>query len=100
MNPTAGAGRTPRMIWIISSFFCDVPIVLKLNSDKYLFQFRTRIASIEPSCIITSNVFAFAPVNPNKCPTRIKCPVVDTGRYSVNPSTIPSIKAIEFFLHF
>src|SRR5436309_461773 len=37
-----------------------------------------------------STVPATAPVKPSAWPTRIRCPVEETGRNSVSPSTTPS----------
>ena len=42
----------------------------------------------------TSNTVDRGPVNPSQSPTKIICPVEDTGKYSVSPSTIPRITAI------
>ena len=47
-----------------------------------------------PNWIKISNTLARGPVKPNISPTRIICPVEDTGKYSVKPSTIPKIMAI------
>ena len=46
-----------------------------------------------------SNVFALSPSKPNKCPTNIRWPVEEMGKNSANPSTIPSIKAMNKIAH-
>ena len=46
-----------------------------------------------PNWITTSNVFAVSPSKPNRWPTIIIWPVLETGKNSVNPSTTPKIAA-------
>ena len=48
---------------------------------------------IAPSWIEISTFEAMSPVNPRACPTRIRWPVEETGRNSVNPSIIPRMTA-------
>jgi hypothetical protein len=42
-----------------------------------------------------SKVTAEAPVKPKACPTRMRWPVEETGKNSVNPSTMPSMMAVQ-----
>ena len=42
----------------------------------------------------TSNTFAFSPCKPSRLPARIRWPVLEIGRNSVRPSTMPRIAAL------
>src|SRR5512139_2725722 len=46
-----------------------------------------------PSWMTMSKDFAVSSCEPSRCPTRMRCPVEDTGRYSVSPSTMPRVAA-------
>jgi hypothetical protein len=45
------------------------------------------------SWMAISNTLARVPLKPNRSPAMIKCPVLEMGKNSVNPSTMPRIRA-------
>lgn len=51
-------------------------------------------AKMAPVWIAMSNTLAFSLVKSSSDPARIRCPVDEIGRNSVNPSTIPMIAAL------
>jgi hypothetical protein len=51
-------------------------------------------AKIDPSWITTSKTLASFEENSIKCPNRIKCPVLEMGKNSVSPSTMPRKNAL------
>ncbi|EEL57100.1 Undecaprenyl-diphosphatase [Bacillus cereus Rock4-2] len=92
-TPSTPAGIIPI---IICNKFNDGPsftFPIPTN-DHNRFQNTTTTAKIDPNWITTSKTFALSSSNPIKCPVKIICPVDDTGRNSVNPSTAPMIKPI------
>ena len=93
--PIISAGITPTSVFhqsIHVAVFSDD--VLEGPKGTSLFQKYITTAKMAPSCITTSNIWAKEPVNPIKLFTKIRCPVDDIGRNSVNPSTIPRIIAL------
>src|SRR5260370_42201027 len=52
------------------------------------------MARIAPSWMITLNAAHFSASKPSSSVARIKCPVDDTGRNSVTPSTMPRMMAM------
>src|SRR5512142_2838945 len=50
-------------------------------------------ARIAANWMAISNTLALSSLNPSRSPARIRCPVLDTGRNSVRPSTMPRMSA-------
>ena len=57
-------------------------------------QYCTTTARIAPSWMTTLNTFQVSESKPNSSVARIRCPVEETGRNSVSPSTMPSRTAV------
>ncbi len=51
-------------------------------------------ARMAPSCITTSNSLPFSSLKSSSWPTMIRWPVLEIGRNSVSPSTMPRIRAL------
>ena len=62
-------------------------------TSKSLTRYSQHTARIAPAWITISKSFAFSPVYPRSEPATIRCPVDETGRNSVRPSTMPRIAA-------
>ena len=62
--------------------------------ERILAQYTRITAKMAPVWMAMSNTLALASSNPSSDPARIRCPVEEMGKNSVNPSTTPMMAAL------
>ena len=73
--------------------------LLRFKLPKTYFQYIKTTASMAPSCIATTKVLKNSVSGMLKIsPATSKCPVEETGKNSVKPSTIPKISVSKKFI--
>ncbi len=77
-----------------SGFFPREPCIIWRTRLRY----KPRTATMAPAWMMmlkesTASFCAAEAFRPSHWETRMRCPVEDTGRYSVNPSTMPRMRA-------
>ena len=70
--------------------WCVMPATVAPNRTRY----SQITANIAPVWIAMSNTFTISPVKLSSDAVRIRCPVLEIGRNSVSPSTMPMIAAL------
>jgi hypothetical protein len=92
-SPSTTAGRKP--ISTLSTSRRALGWRGSATRVAWIFCQYTRItAKIAPVWIAMSNTLAFSSSKPSSAPARIRWPVDEIGRNSVNPSTMPMIAAL------
>ena len=92
-SPSTTAGT--KAMNTLSANRCAWRSVGKATSvERILAQYTRITAKMAPVWMAMSNTLALASSNPSSDPARIRCPVEEMGKNSVNPSTTPMMAAL------